>query len=270
MKTVARSKCTIALALMSLIIIISLTDPALAAVVYPPDSHFVEISGTVHSSNPYGQAHEKILNATRNDEKAEWSEEISGIWWYTYPYEASLTISASLHSGSIKIDAEASGLNTYAGGYAFLMETVYIVWPENYTQPFDAWIWWDVFGNLTSGYAEASLNGALGGPSYMNYTNTITDDLTDGVSALSMKFVVDPTNPEHHYLSMLAHMTATAVNGRADFGHTGLLNITLPDECSFESASGVFLSEQVPIPGAVWLLGSGLLGLIGLKRKLKK
>lgn len=26
---------------------------------------------------------------------------------------------------------------------------------------------------------------------------------------------------------------------------------------------------HVPIPGAVWLLGSGLLGLIGLKRKLK-
>jgi len=26
----------------------------------------------------------------------------------------------------------------------------------------------------------------------------------------------------------------------------------------------------VPIPGAVWLLGSGLIALVGLRRKLKK
>jgi hypothetical protein len=34
-------------------------------------------------------------------------------------------------------------------------------------------------------------------------------------------------------------------------------------------AGGVFLAEvnQVPIPGAVWLLGSGLLGLVGLVRR---
>ncbi len=28
--------------------------------------------------------------------------------------------------------------------------------------------------------------------------------------------------------------------------------------------------HTVPIPGAVWLLGSGLLGLVGIRRKLKK
>lgn len=34
-------------------------------------------------------------------------------------------------------------------------------------------------------------------------------------------------------------------------------------------AGGVFLAEvsQVPIPGAIWLLGSGLLGLVGLVRR---
>jgi hypothetical protein len=31
--------------------------------------------------------------------------------------------------------------------------------------------------------------------------------------------------------------------------------------------SGGSGGSSVPIPGAVWLLGSGLLGLIGLKRK---
>lgn len=32
----------------------------------------------------------------------------------------------------------------------------------------------------------------------------------------------------------------------------------------------VYVDATVPIPGAVWLLGSGLLGLVGLRRKLKK
>jgi hypothetical protein len=33
---------------------------------------------------------------------------------------------------------------------------------------------------------------------------------------------------------------------------------------------GVEFGDPVPIPGAVWLLGSGLLGLIGIRKKLKK
>ncbi len=28
--------------------------------------------------------------------------------------------------------------------------------------------------------------------------------------------------------------------------------------------------NSVPIPGAIWLLGSGLLGLLGIRRKLNK
>jgi hypothetical protein len=30
-----------------------------------------------------------------------------------------------------------------------------------------------------------------------------------------------------------------------------------------------FTVSEVPIPGAVWLLGSGLIGIIGFRRKLK-
>ena len=270
MKIIKRFKCIIVLAFTTYIIVFNPAGWANADIVYPEGSNYVEIRGSVQSSDPYGYNYDKQDSGVIQEEKkATWSGEISGSWWNYYPYEASLTVSASLYSGSIKIDAEASGQNTHAGGYAYLMETAYIVWPDTYTQPFDAWILWDVFGNLTGGYAEASLNGALGGPSYINYTNTITDDLADGVSALSMKFVVDPTNPEHHYLSMIAHMTATAVNGRADFGHTGLLSISLPDDCSFESASGVFLTENVPIPGALWLLGSGLISIVGIRRKFR-
>jgi hypothetical protein len=55
-------------------------------------------------------------------------------------------------------------------------------------------------------------------------------------------------------------------------GHTDLFNtaqfefFNLPMDATFTSESGAFLSA-VPIPAAVWLFGSGLLGLIGLARR---
>ena len=54
-------------------------------------------------------------------------------------------------------------------------------------------------------------------------------------------------------------------SGSIDYLHTAGLGVTLPEGASFTSASGQFMSP-VPIPAAVWLFGSGLLGLIGVAR----
>ena len=45
--------------------------------------------------------------------------------------------------------------------------------------------------------------------------------------------------------------------------------VTLPAGVTFTSASGQFLTAPVPVPAAVWLFGSGLLGLIGVARRKK-
>jgi hypothetical protein len=47
------------------------------------------------------------------------------------------------------------------------------------------------------------------------------------------------------------------------------------DGSAFPGADGIaemtaYSFNQVPIPGAIWLLGSGLVGLVGLRKKLKK
>jgi hypothetical protein len=54
---------------------------------------------------------------------------------------------------------------------------------------------------------------------------------------------------------------AAVANG-TDFGGNGYYALAV--------RSGDVVASTVPIPGAVWLLGSGLIGLIGIRRKFKK
>jgi hypothetical protein len=77
-------------------------------------------------------------------------------------------------------------------------------------------------------------------------------------------------------LSGSAHPVAGWVYGGSDISsanidylHTAELGYTLPTGVSFTSASGLFLTSTVPIPAAIWLFGSGMLGLIGVARRKK-
>ena len=49
--------------------------------------------------------------------------------------------------------------------------------------------------------------------------------------------------------------------------------VFINDEDDINGTSGYFcdvsISSATPIPGAVWLLGSGLVGLVGFRRKMK-
>jgi hypothetical protein len=57
-------------------------------------------------------------------------------------------------------------------------------------------------------------------------------------------------------------------NVACDFGNTAKLGFILPEGVSFESQSNALLTS-VPVPAAVWLFGSGMIGLIGIAQKRK-
>jgi hypothetical protein len=59
------------------------------------------------------------------------------------------------------------------------------------------------------------------------------------------------------------------LSGTGTCNYVDPFTITLPAGVTFTSASNQFLTAPVPVPAAVWLFGSGLLGLIGVARRRK-
>lgn len=85
---------------------------------------------------------------------------------------------------------------------------------------------------------------------------------------LTSTFAVSELFPDINISAYLRATGGSQTTGTllSDFGSTAQLDIVLPAGYSFTSESGVFLSA-IPVPPALWLFGSGLLGLIGVARK---
>lgn len=72
--------------------------------------------------------------------------------------------------------------------------------------------------------------------------------------------------------SLSSYLTLSGYNGiTVDFDHTATLSyFDLPEGASLESGSGhLYATSAVPVPAAVWLFGSGLLGLVGIAKRKK-
>ncbi len=141
--------------------------------------------------------------------------------------------------GYIEVAAESTGSGATVDGW--MDETFYLIKPSNYdslpNDPRDAAISMDYFDGNEIGYADIGTSGEnvdldLAIDIYGNFIS-----LTD-IAYVRVRTVTDDTAGVFGYVT-------------AELNYIEALNGT----------------AAVPVPGAVWLLGSGLLGLIGIHRK---
>ncbi|MCB2182629.1 MAG: spondin domain-containing protein [Desulfobulbaceae bacterium] len=125
-------------------------------------------------------------------------------------------------------------------------------------------------GGTTGDGAISLFNGGL--PSYGTYTimpldvwdagTEVNDELAANVPALGGMGSID----EGGVVSRIFNFGSFTI-----YGHPGIMGIAdIPVENNWRSGAVAEINiEAVPIPGAVWLLGSGLFSLICARRKWK-
>lgn len=184
------------------------------------------------------------------------------------PNYGSLTTAVNFQEGTLKFFATLQDDGTTsvkASGSAWLVDTLNLGWGSR-TAPFILGVKLTVSGSNTAtvlGSASASLSVAVG-------TDSRTQQLSLGSSFTSPQeilftFPIDPVTSSHIVSIDTLLSIGYITDGAADFSHTASLSLDLPEGVTFSSGSGIFL-QPVPLPGAVWLLGSGLLGLVGWRR----
>jgi hypothetical protein len=225
-----------------------------------------------------------------------------GFAWVEYDGNASAGVFAS--TGKLRVSANSSGgayydfgggpveINSWGAAFSASAELLDTLHFSGATEPFPVELEWVVDGFLSPNGVGGStmINYAIGGPdAFITGTNSPTewsDDISDGAATLSRTIWMDPSagppswlinlNPSARWdpldLSIRGSLSVTVYEGYANFMNTGQFSITVPEGITFESASGVFLTEtsQVPIPGAIWLLGTGLVGILGFRKKFMK
>jgi hypothetical protein len=155
------------------------------------------------------------------------------------------------------------------------------VYPEGVTVSTSVYFMGSVshYGDLTMVTLEFS---AKFGDMQVNFfRQSSPDDNLYIYYTLSKKVLPDGwtlTDTSVYDVNVMGYMNLAAVTGgaegsraaTADFTHSaGFLSVETPEGVTWRSESGVFLSQPIPLPSTLLLLGSGLLGLVGI-RKLRK
>jgi len=259
---------------------IMLSSPAVAAYYYGyVDGSLQEWQGSVRTANYYYKAYAgenegfQYLSTlgtpapTFNPSSFQLSNSVSLNSSAEASY-GSLTTSVNFQEGTLKFLATAQDDGTKsvkAAGSAWLVDTLTLDW-GSLADPFTLVVKLTVSGSnnatvLDSAYASLSVDvGAQSQTQQLSLDSSFTSPRD-----ILFTFIIDP-NSSSGIVSIDAFLSIGYItDGTADFAHTASLSLDLPEGVTFSSGSGVFL-QPVPLPGAVWLLGSGLLGLAGWRR----
>jgi hypothetical protein len=125
-------------------------------------------------------------------------------------------------------------------------------------------------GTLTTGAVTLSSGGTIEGTDYnhgITFGNTVSflvsfpslasGGTTGGVSTFSLGLYSDASG-----ITPLLN-----INGGNYAGTVALVNLMNDGTTSAQSLDSTTTATPTPIPAAAWLLGSGLMGLVGLRRK---
>jgi hypothetical protein len=172
--------------------------------------------------------------------------------------------------GNLEVDLVSYGSNVLLlpdGVLNFQMDAV-----PGYSTPFDTWIF-PSGGSITitaSGYSAPLMDGSWLGATL---AKILTLPGGDHVLVLYGSFVDQKNERMLYDLEVAGYGNNDALVGQFT-GATALSLVVGPFTADgfgdLEVASGDIINRPVPIPGAVVLLGAGLLGLIGIRRRLSR
>ena len=211
-------------------------------------------------------------------------------WWLNWPpgvYGGTASYSGSLASWRMSVVASVNGAGS-AYGYIMLRDTLTFSLPSNQAQRIHFEL--DVSGTSshTGGpplgwrpdtHAAASLSLFSGWKTYADLGKSF--GLGVPISTLLVAdLMVTPTVPTYDIVTILqarvngyidTSPSHEAIGGGVfDLGHTAFLRMTLPPGVTVSSASGVFLTQPVPVPGALVLSGSALGPLLLMARMRRR
>ncbi len=136
--------------------------------------------------------------------------------------------------------------------------------------------WGIALTSSVSGIAEFRPNFGYYGPDDPYWVGADGGSLEINIGPLTFGSDDDPDGP---FLSVDSSNVLHAIGLSESFGSgyqffapikpTGAWDFTIRDG-ERDYVRGTFNYSEVPIPGAVWLLGSGLIGLMGLRRRSRK
>jgi hypothetical protein len=110
--------------------------------------------------------------------------------------------------------------------------------------------------------------GPFGGdfsPADATYTQTLSTAAPSSFNVdIMATYTQDVTVGTPFSLAYQIQLFSSSLNGTFDFLNTGAVGFTVPEGYSITSVGG--FGAPVPLPGSVVLMGSGLLGLVGVVR----
>ena len=205
-----------------------------------------------------------VLNAPGISDNFGTSDPVSGA-------QTAMSGSASIGEGALKVFAESThgnglccdfGVNVAVGfGDTLLF--------ENLTGAIHVTLIMTIDGSVSSldnyGQLDFREPGSFGftfqGGTHLQSTTFANPNGLSIPYVLTAHPLADGSAAVPFEVTLTAFVSAPTEGGRsfADFSHTARLSIESP--VPFTSASGVLLTQAVPLPLGVWLLGSGMLAL---------